>query len=254
VAQSINRKELRQPDEFVSFWTHVGTWINNHRRKVIAFVVIVVLGSGGAWGFTAWKQHQGIQETVAFARMEKTALAPLLPEKADKGEKAEDPKPAEEDGPRFKTDQERLQATISEADAFVAAHGAAGLGRRALLIKANALLASGKGAEAASAFEQLLKGEPDKNMRLVEQDGLALALEAQGQLDKAIDVYKTMADEARMVGDFYADRALYGKARLLQKQGKGKDAEKILREILDKMPKTLLRREIDDRLAVLADQ
>jgi tetratricopeptide (TPR) repeat protein len=81
-----------------------------------------------------------------------------------------------------------------------------------------------------------------------------LALEAQGQLDKAIDVYKTMADEARMVGDFYADRALYGKARLLQKQGKGKDAEKILREILDKMPKTLLRREIDDRLAVLADQ
>ena len=37
-------------------------------------------------------------------------------------------------------------------------------------------------------------------------------------------------------------------------EGKGKDAEKILREILEKMPKTLLRRDIDDRLATLGDQ
>jgi tetratricopeptide (TPR) repeat protein len=91
-------------------------------------------------------------------------------------------------------------------------------------------------------------------MRLVEQDGLALALEAQGQVDKAIELYSTMAGEAQELGNFYADRALFGKARLLQKQGKGKDAEKVLREILDKMPKTLLRRDIDDRLAALGDQ
>jgi tetratricopeptide (TPR) repeat protein len=90
-------------------------------------------------------------------------------------------------------------------------------------------------------------------MRLVEQDGLALALEAQGQIDKAIEVYSSMASEAQQVGNFYADRALLAKARLLQKQGKGKDAEKVLREILDKMPKTSLRREIDDRLAALGD-
>jgi tetratricopeptide (TPR) repeat protein len=91
-------------------------------------------------------------------------------------------------------------------------------------------------------------------MRLVEQDGLALAFEAQGQIDKAIDMYSSMAVEAQQAGNFYADRALFGKARLLQKQGKGKDAEKVLREILDKMPKTSMRREIDDRLAALGDQ
>jgi tetratricopeptide (TPR) repeat protein len=83
---------------------------------------------------------------------------------------------------------------------------------------------------------------------------LALALEAQGQVDKAIEKYGTMAAEAQEVGNFYADRALFGKARLLQKQGKGKEAEKVLREILEKMPKTLLRRDIDDRLAALGDQ
>jgi tetratricopeptide (TPR) repeat protein len=78
-------------------------------------------------------------------------------------------------------------------------------------------------------------------------------MESQGQIDKAIEVYNTMASEAQQAGNFYADRALFAKARLLQKQGKGKDAEKVLREILDKMPKTSLRRDIDDRLAALGD-
>jgi hypothetical protein len=250
VARSLNRKELKKPDEFVSFWTQFGSHVSAHRGKVIAIGVLVVVVGGGTWGSMVWKQHVATQETETFSRIEKTALAPLLP---DKAEEAKEPKPDDDEGPRFKTDQERMQATITQADAFVAAHGSSGLGRRALLIKANALLRMGKGADAATAFQQLSQGELDKGMRLVEQDGLALALEAQGQIDKAIEVYNSMVSEAQQAGNFYADRALYAKARLLQKQGKGKDAEKVLREILDKMPKTSLRREIDDRLAALGD-
>jgi tetratricopeptide (TPR) repeat protein len=251
VTRSIDRKQLKQPDEFVSFWTHLGSHIAAHKRKVIAIFVLAVVVGGGTWGGTVWKRQQATRETEAFARIEKTALAPLLP--AEKGEETQPAEPAEDDGPRFKTDQERLQATIKEADQFVAAHGSAGLGLRASLIRANALLRLGKGAEAAAAFQQLLQSEGDKGMRLIEQDGLALAMEAQGQIDKAIEVYNTMASEAQQAGNFYADRALFAKARLLQTQGKGKDAEKVLREILDKMPKTSLRRDIDDRLAALGD-
>ncbi len=253
MARSINRKELKQPDEFVSFWTRLGSSISAHRGKVIAACVIVVGGTGGTWGSMAWKQHQATRETEAFSRVEKTALAPLLPEKT---EKAEETKPADDEGEgmRFKTDQERLLATITEADVFLATYGSSGLARRALLIKANSLLRLGKGADAATAFQQLAQDEADKGMRLVEQDGLALALEAQGQIDKAVDLYGSMAIEAQQAGNFYADRALFGKARLLQKQGKGKDAERVLHEILDKMPKTSLRRDIDDRLAALGDQ
>ena len=250
MARSINRKELKQPDEFVSFWTRLGSSISAHRGKVIGAFVIVVVGTGGTWGGMAWKQHMATEETEAFSRIEKTALAPLLPGKGEETKPAED----EDEGMRFKTEQERLLATIAEADAFVTAHGSSGLARLASFIKANALHRLGKSAEATTAYQQLLQGEVDKGMRLVEQDGLALELEAQGQIDKAIEMYSTMASEAQQVGNFYADRALYAKARLLQKQGKGKDAEKILREILDKMPKTSLRRDIDDRLAALGDQ
>jgi hypothetical protein len=63
-------------------------------------------------------------------------------------------------------------------------------------------------------------------------------------------MYDSLAAEAQKVG-LYADRVLFAKARILEKQGKTADAEKTLREILDRVPNTLLRREIDDRLAVL---
>jgi tetratricopeptide (TPR) repeat protein len=98
----------------------------------------------------------------------------------------------------------------------------AGLGLRASLIRANALLRLGKGADAAAAFQQLLQGEADKGMRLIEQDGLALALEAQGQIDKAIEVYNAMASEAQQAGNFYADRALFAKARCCRSRARAR--------------------------------
>lgn len=252
MAQSINRKDLKQPDEFVSFWTHLGQKLSTHRRGLIAAGAAVVLGTGGGWGYLTWQESRAQAATESFALIEKNALAPVVADKADEAKPGKAPKT--DDILHFKSDEERLQATLKEADAFVAAHGTSGLGRRAAMIKANALLGLGKFADAATAYQQLLDGETDKSMRLIERDGLALSLEGQGQIDKAIETYGSMAEEGRQAGNFYVDRALYGKARLLQKQGKGKDAEKILREILDKSPKTSLRREIDDRLATLADQ
>jgi hypothetical protein len=252
VAQSIISKDLKQPDEFVSFWTHLGQKLSTHRRGVIAAGAAVVLGTGGGWGYLTWQESHAMDASESFALIEKNALAPVVADKADDA-KAAKPKAAD-DILHFKTDEDRLQATIKEAEAFTAAHGTSGLGKRALMIKANALLALGKFADSATAYQQLLDGETDKSMRLIERDGLALSQEGQGQIDKAIETYGNMAEEGRQAGNFYVDRALYGKARLLQKQGKGKDAEKILREILDKSPKTSLRREIDDRLATLADQ
>ena len=49
VAKALS-KQLKQPDEFVSFWTHFGTKLSQHRGKVIVALVTALLGSllGGA--------------------------------------------------------------------------------------------------------------------------------------------------------------------------------------------------------------
>jgi tetratricopeptide (TPR) repeat protein len=246
-------KELKKPDEFVSFWTKFGRKLAEHRKKVITLSVLAAVAFAAGWGAIAFRESEAAKATVAFARIERIASASLLPEKPD----AKDPAAkVESDGlPHFKTEKERLEAAIKEADAFVAAFGREGLGRKALLGKASRLLALGQYAEAASLYETLAASETDAELRAVEQEGIAAAAEARGQLDEALREYTALVDLSQQTnGNFYLDRALFAKARVLERLGKGKEAEPVLREILSKVPKTPLRQQIDDRLALLAEK
>ena len=248
-------KELKQPDEFVSFWTHFGAKLARHRRKVIATVVSAALALAAGWGVVSYRNAQAAKATEALARIERIASADLLPEKPAENAKAEKPEKIDEDSvPRFKTEQERLEAAIKEADAFVATFGGEGLGRKALFGKAGRLLALGKSSDAAAIYGTLAANEPNPELRAMEQEGSAAASEAAGKLDDALRSYSALADESQRTGSFYLDRALFAKARILEKQGKGKDAEQVLRDIMTKVPKTSLRSQIDDRLAVLGEK
>ena len=251
-------KELKQPDEFVSFWTHFGAKLARNRRKVIATVVSTALALAAGWGVVSYRNAQAAKATEALARIDRIASADLLPEKPAENAKAEKPgKPEkidEDSVPRFKTEQERLEAAIKEADAFVATFGGGGLGRKALFGKAGRLLALGKSADAAAIYGTLAANEPNPELRAMEREGAAAASEVGGKLDDALRSYSALADESQRTGSFYLDRALFAKARILEEQGKGKDAEQVLRDILTKVPKTSLRSQIDDRLAVLGEK
>jgi len=253
-------KELKQPDEFVSFWTHFGAKLSQHRRKVIGIVVVAAIALAAGWGTVSYRHAQAAKATVAFARIESIASADLLPEKpaddkAAAGAKAPVSEKTEADSvARFKTEQERLEAANKEADAFIAAFGGEGLGRKALFGKASRLLALGKTAEAATLYDTLAANETNPDLRAIQLEGSAAASEAAGKLDDALRSYSTLADQSQRSGSFYLDRALFAKARILEKQGKAKEAEQALRDILTKMPKTSLRPQIDDRLAVFGEK
>ena len=254
VAKALS-KELKQPDEFVSFWTHFGAKVSQHRKKVIAILVAAVVGLIVGWGLSAYRSAQAAKATAAFARIDRIASAELLPEKEPSDKAKADKAKTEDDGvPRFKTEQERLEAANKEADAFLATFGSEGLGRKALFGKASRLLVLGKAADAATLYDTLATSETNPDLRAMEQEGAAAANEAAGKLDDALRSYSALADESQRNGGFYLDRALFAKARVLEKQGKAKDAEQALRDILTKVPKTLLRTQIDDRLAILTEK
>lgn len=252
----MDRKSLKQPDEFVSFWSTLGRQLVAHRRKLLAALVAVVLVIAGTWASLAWRESRAERATQDFARIERIAAAEILSDRDKEGDKAGDKEKevvakAEQAALKFKSEQERLEAAVRQADAFLSAHGSAGLGRRVLLGKAGRLMSLGKHQDATAIYQQLLAGETDPGLRLIQQEGLAASMEASGQVEQALALYNQSAEEAQKAGGFYADRMLFAKARLLEKQGKTQEAEKTLRAILERVPATVLRREIDDRLAVL---
>jgi hypothetical protein len=60
-----------------------------------------------------------------------------------------------------------------------------------------------------------------------------------------------LAEKSKSQGNFFRDRALFHKARLLEGKGATKDAEKIYRDILVETPTSALKEEINNRLASL---
>jgi tetratricopeptide (TPR) repeat protein len=241
-------KELKQPDQFVTFWSKAGTWMAPRRKPLLmglaALLGVLVVG----WGAQVLLASRAERASTAFARIHQIATAPLLPATGDA--KTEKTDPALDDGlPHFKTERERTEAALKEANAYLASHGGQ-LREEAMLLKARYLVALGRGDEAVPVYTEL-QGSLDDRLRFLAQEGLGYAQETAGQLDKAIAVFGGLADQAKSAGNFMRDRALFNKARLLEQKGAKQDAQKVYREILSEVPTSNLKTEINERLAIL---
>lgn len=246
--QKQETEELKAPDQFVSFWTRVGERLARHQRGIVTFVVTVIAATAALQGGRYFFGKRDAETSRAFAKIEQISSAPLLPE----GEASKTaPKP--EDGlPHFKTDPERKQAALKEADTFIAAHPKGKLAALAALLKAGLLRDLGKNDEAATLYQTLSSNNDlDPNLQLLVLDGLALSQEATGKIDAALVTLDKLAAAGKARGGFLADRALYTKARLLESQGKSDEAKKIYKAISTDFPNTTLREEVTRRLALL---
>jgi tetratricopeptide (TPR) repeat protein len=248
VASKKINKELKAPDHFVSFWGRAGEWLGARKRAVLAGLAALVVVTGLGWAAQEFRQGRAQQASRAFARIHRIATVPLTPsggETAPAGAETPDP-----DLPKVKTDQERLEAALKEADKFLGEYGGSSLSEEALLLKARYLVGLGKAADAVPIYSELV-GSVDRRLQFLALEGLAYAQEASGQLDKAVAAFSRLADHARESGNFLRDRALYNQARLLERKGSAKEAEKVYRGILSEVPQSALKEEINARLAVL---
>ena len=242
MAKKTTQKELKAPDQFVSFWAKAGTWIGERRKTMLLGLAGLAAAVAIIWAVQAFRGTQAEKASADFARLTRIASAPLLPETGE-------PPSREEGIPQFKTEKERLEAALKETDAFLSAHSGK-LEEEASLLKARFLMSLGRPAEALAVYEQAA-GSIDERLRFLAVEGKGFAQEATGQIDKAIATFDGLAAAAKTSGNFLRDRALYNKARLLEQKGAPKDAEKVYREILSEVPASSLKDEINDRLAVL---
>jgi len=121
-----------------------------------------------------------------------------------------------------------------------------------ILLGAARMMRDGKAAEAQVEFRRFLDtaaaGHP---LRWAAREGLAFAIEAQGDLDAAIAEFKTLAGEK---GVFYRDMGLWHQGRVLERQGKTAEALAIYRQYIAEYPlsdPSLAQTEVRRRLEEL---
>jgi tetratricopeptide (TPR) repeat protein len=249
LAKKSRRKELRQPDEFVSFTMKAGQWVRDHQRLVIfvsvAVVVIVVAVALTVQltGNYRVKASEGLWTAV------ETGAAPVV-----------DPD-REQDIPanirKFDSVDERSAAAIKAFKVAVDENGKSTAGQAARLALAALTLEKGEYPAAHKLYESFLDA-PDG---LSEFEGLALegvgyCLEGQKNYDQALAKYRQL--EKISDGD-YQDVARYHQARMLEKLNKRDEALDLYRGVVrradqateDTVTNLFARDRAEARLALL---
>jgi tetratricopeptide (TPR) repeat protein len=252
-------KELKHPDQFVTFWSRFSGWAGkfvSERRKPVLIGIGVLAGVVTATViYGEIHERAAIRSSQALAHVERVATADLIA--------ADGTAPKDDAVPHFKTDKERLEGALKDLDGFLAADPHNPLHREAELQKAGLLLDLQRPDEAIPLYTALLGSRLEKNLRFLAQEGLAYAYEAKGDLDQASAAFAKLGGDAvaeQKAGDpgegagkvvFYRDRSLYHQGRIAERKGNPAQAIKLYKEVLDKTPQTSLRDEISNRLAVL---
>jgi tetratricopeptide (TPR) repeat protein len=240
-----HRKQRKGPsDEFVSFWEHLYEKAAPYARAIAIVSVTALVIVFVVWGLSTWVEKRSEGAAELFGRAVKIYDAELLTDGVEPP-KSDDESPI----PRFKTAAERAQATLDALDELDKKFGSTDVARDALVFRAGVKFDAAQYDDAEALYRKVLERAPkDPSVQALAREGIGLCAEAKGKLDDALAAYQATEPST---GDFYRDRALYDEARVYVKKGDKKKAVELYKEVLDKMPKSQLHDDIQNRMAIL---
>lgn len=204
----INRKALREPDEFQTLTAQLVAWVDEHRSLFVAAAVgaavAVAVIAGVRW-------YRGTQSEAAALQFQQAQ----------------------------KLFDESKFAEASDAFGAIADHyGSTSFGSLASLYRGHALARKGDAAAAAGAYDAFLAaGPPTDYLRQAALSGLAHQREIQGDGKGALDAYT----EAGTLSGPYRNDAKLGAARLHEAAGQTDQAKALYKELLAADPDPELR-------------
>jgi hypothetical protein len=248
--RKISKKELRQPDQFVDFWTRtsqvVNSYVTGHSRALIIGLTALATVIAGSVAMTQFSERRAVRAQEALDRVQRIAAVDVTPPPPGA------PPPAAEDGiPRLPTQKAQLEAALKELDASFSPSSHGPLHNEAMLVRGSLLLSLDRAGEAITVYQGLLADSLDKRLRFLAEEGLGYGFEHEGKLAEAQAAFAKLGDDASGMDGFYKDRAMFHQARIAELKSNPADAKRIYHEVLDKNPTTSLREEITNRLASL---
>ena len=232
MAEKIDRKQLKRPDEFQVVAGKAMEWVAARQRQVTLGVGAVIVLALAAWALSGWRSSREAKAGAALSEAVELESRPI----AGEG-------PAQPGQETFPSKEERIKAALAALDKVRADHGGTTAGATALAEIGFLKLKSGDAAGAQKDLSDFLgAAAKDHPLRPFAQESLGYAFEAAGKLDEARAAFEKLR-EADM-----AARADYHAARLALMQNKP-DAKQQLERITKEYPKeTEVVRAANERL------
>lgn len=274
---------VEQDDEFISTMSKVGKALEPHVKQIVIGVVVVSVLLIGFFTYRWYNERQERRATELYVKatiMANTAVIPSFTPEPDTPD-AEDPnadsKPVEakpgdvqkifnpedanDDGlpDSFPTKKDRAQAVLPILTKLKSKYGSTDTGKSARLLHATMLYDVGEYAGAEKMYKSYLSSSGPSYLKAVAREGIGATREAQAQaaaddgqrnaaFEQALAIYTDVQRKEKKQG---WERALYHRARVLAQQGKTEEAKKLLEQALADVPESVLKDEIEGRLAQL---
>jgi tetratricopeptide (TPR) repeat protein len=238
LAKKVSRKDLKEPDEFLSFTARAFSWLNEQKVILIIGVAAVGLVIIGSYIWQWYAESREKKASVAFIEAKEILAAPVIP-------KIEGMENAVIEG-SYPSDEEKYKAAIKELEKVTQEHSSSSTSILAIYFIGESYLRLGEYDKAIEKLKEYLTREGENGeLAAFAMEGIAVSLEALGKDADAKQQYKRLTQPPL---DIEPDRGLYHIARLEQKAGKTAQAVRLFNEILEKHPQTAFRQEIQDRL------
>lgn len=235
------RKQLKQPDEFISTTYRALEWLKTHASRVASMVVVALLIIAAFWIYNYFATKRATEVTAKLTKAVEIYSASLLP----KDIKPEDLKTPEDGIPRFTTEAKKLEAAGAALTKVIKEGG--DLGDLALLMRASLRYERAMYTEAAVDYQKFLDESSDPRLRELALEGLGYCYEATKSWDKALGAFRKIPGQ----GGQKSYKAMYHEARILAHQGKTKEAVDLLKKVQEKMSGTSLAERASQQLAVI---
>lgn len=232
MAEKLDRKQLKKPDEFQVVAGRAMSWAVAHRSLTLGAAAAILGLALIIWGVSAWRGSREAKAGAELAEALELQSRPIAGEgQAQPGQDS------------FPSRDARDKALITALEKVRADHGGTTAAETALAQIGFHKLQSGDADGAGKDLQEFLQRSPQGHpLRPFAQESLGYALEAQKKLDEATAAF----DRLRELG--LPARADYQVARLALIQGKP-DARQRLERIATDHPKELdVVREANERL------
>jgi tetratricopeptide (TPR) repeat protein len=227
--KKITKKQLKQPDEFLSVTDQVFHFVIHHGRQFLAVGAVLLVVVLSVVLFRLWenkREGEASEKLNLAVEAVETAASP-----SQEGASA------------------KYEGALEKLDELTKAFPKTYAGRLALLYKGSVLLKMGRFDEAIQAFQSFLsKMGKEKTYSLLALDGLGFAYEGKKEYEKAIESYKQIiaTDEKFDGGEAYLKMG-----RCYEKLGKNKEAVEDYESFLKASPNSLLANVVSRKVSLL---
>lgn len=226
--KKITRKEIKEPDEFITLWSRVLAFAAARKREALyglaGFLVLVLILSG-------WRTYSRNQEARACGLLGEA-------QEALSSRGGTDPS-----GPA-------LERAVSALENLLATYPRTRCAQTGRLMLADLKYRQGEYEKAVEIYRSYLDhGHRTDELTALAWEGIAYCQEAQGKYEEAVASYRKAAESGP---SYHPGWALLGLGRCLEATGKLEEATEVYRKFLADYPQHPRARDVETLLARIA--